>query len=88
MTEYDNTNRGVLFVNREKKSEKSPDFSGSLDVAGVQYNLAAWKKQSKKGATFLSVSVTLKPEIEQKPTQVAPPMRPVDPDPFGDEVPF
>lgn len=85
MTEYDNTNRGVLFANREKKTEKSPDFSGSLDVAGVQYNLAAWKKMSKKGTTFLSVSVSLKPEIEQRPTQVAQPMRPVDPDPFIDD---
>lgn len=86
MTEYDNTNRGVLFVNREKKNERSPDFSGSLDVAGVQYNLAAWKKQSKKGATFLSVSVTKKPEIEQP--VVVPPMQTAETDPFGDEIPF
>jgi uncharacterized protein (DUF736 family) len=92
VTEYDNTNRGVLFVNREKKTEKSPDFSGSLDVAGIQYNLAAWKKQSKKGVTFLSVTVNKKPEIEQHPTQVAKPMREKDPDPtdfeFDSEVPF
>ena len=84
--EYDNTNRGVLFVNREKKNEKSPDFSGSLDVGGVQYFLSAWKKVSKKGGSFLSVSVNKKGEIEQKPVQI----RGKDPDPFGfdDEVPF
>ena len=84
MTEYDNTNRGVLFVNREKKTEKSPDFSGSLDVAGIQYNLSAWKKQSKKGTSFLSVSVSKKQEIEQKPPQIKP-MRQADPDPFMDD---
>lgn len=88
MTEYDNTNRGVLFVNSQKKTEKSPDYSGSLDVNGIQYNIAGWKKQSKKGTTFLSLNVSLKPEIEQKPPQVVPPMRQTDPDPFGDEVPF
>jgi hypothetical protein len=85
---YDNTNRGVLFINREKKNEKSPDFSGSLDVAGIQYNLSAWKRQSKKGVTFLSVSVQKKAEIEQKPPQVVPPMQTVDDDPFGDSIPF
>ena len=85
---YDNTNRGVLFVNGQKKSEKSPDYSGSLDVNGIQNNLSGWKKQSKKGTTFLSLSIQKKQEIEQKPPQIVPPMQTADVDPFGDEIPF
>jgi len=42
MMEYDNTNRGVLFRNDKKDTEKHPDFTGSMDVGGVDHYLSAW----------------------------------------------
>ena len=57
---YDNTNRGVLFPNDKKGNEKRPDFTGDLNVGGVEYKLSAWKKASKAGNNFLSISVQLK----------------------------
>ena len=57
MPEYDNTNRGVLFKNDEKKSEKHPDYSGTINVDGVDLKLAGWIKQGKKGK-FLSLAVS------------------------------
>jgi len=57
---YDNTNRGVLFPNDKKGNEKRPDFTGDLNVGGVEYKLSAWKKASKSGNNFLSISVQLK----------------------------
>jgi uncharacterized protein (DUF736 family) len=54
---YDNTNRGVLFPNDKKGNEKRPDFTGDLNVGGVEYKLSAWKKSSKAGNNFLSISV-------------------------------
>ena len=41
---YDNTNRGALWDNREKKrpGKSDPDFSGKIDVNGVEMNLSAW----------------------------------------------
>lgn len=77
MTKYDNTNRGVLFVN-QKKSDKSPDYSGTLNVAGVEMNLAGWKKQSKKGTTFLSLNLSAKQQGGYAP----------DVSDFDDDVPF
>ncbi len=68
---YDNTNRGVLFPNDKKGNEKRPDFTGDLNVGGVEYKLSAWKKSSKAGNNFLSISVQLK-EGQQMP-QKAPP---------------
>jgi hypothetical protein len=47
--EYDNTNRGVLFRNENKKSEKHPDYAGSMDVGGVDHYISAWVKESKQG---------------------------------------
>jgi uncharacterized protein (DUF736 family) len=63
---YDNTNRGVLFPNDKKGNEKRPDMTGDLNVGGVEYRLSAWKKSSKQGNNFLSISVQLK-EGQQAP---------------------
>lgn len=36
-------NTGILFPNRDKKTEKQPDLRGRwLDADGVAYTLAAW----------------------------------------------
>jgi uncharacterized protein (DUF736 family) len=67
---YDNTNRGVLFPNDKKGNEKRPDFTGDLNVGGTEYKLSAWKKSSKAGNNFLSISVQLK-EGQQMPQKAS-----------------
>jgi uncharacterized protein (DUF736 family) len=56
MAEYDNTNRGVLFKN-EKEKDSQPDYKGTLNVEGKEYELAAWIKVSKKETKYMSLSV-------------------------------
>jgi hypothetical protein len=48
MTEFDNTDRGVLYRNENKTSENHPDYSGSVNVAGTDFWLSGWLKESKK----------------------------------------
>jgi hypothetical protein len=61
--QYDNTNRGVLFKNDPQGNPKRPQYRGSLNVGGTEYNLSAWIKESKKtGDKFLSLSVEAKQE--------------------------
>jgi hypothetical protein len=63
MTTFDNTNRGVLFSERDKKSKDDDrDYSGSINIDGTEYWLSAWIKTSKKGTKFLSLSVRAKEE--------------------------
>jgi|TARA_R110000751_G_scaffold94114_2_gene183658 uncharacterized protein (DUF736 family) len=64
MTEqYDNTNRGVLFINDYKRdNEKAPDMTGTINIDGKEKNIAAWKKVTKKGKSMLSISVSEKQE--------------------------
>ena len=66
--EYDNTNRGALFNNDRKEKETHPDFTGSIDVGGKSYWIKGWKKTSKAGNKFLSLSVDPKEE-QAKPVQ-------------------
>lgn len=50
--QYDNTNRFVIFKNDRKDKDTSPDYTGTLNVDGVEYFLDAWLKDGKKGKFF------------------------------------
>jgi hypothetical protein len=55
---FDNTNRGVLFNERDRKTEDNDrDYGGRINIEGRDYWLSAWLKTSKKGNKFLSLSV-------------------------------
>jgi len=60
MAEYDNTNSGALFKNDKKESDRHPDMRGSINFNGQDCWLSAWKKVSKNGQPYLSLSVTPK----------------------------
>ena len=85
---YDNTNRGVLFVNDKKEDgDKKPDRTGSLNVDGVEYFLDGWIKKLESGKTFMSVSVKRK---DKQPTAPAAKPKPVSNgfDDMDSDVPF
>jgi uncharacterized protein (DUF736 family) len=67
--EYDNSNRGSIFKNEKKEEEKHPDMTGSLNVDGTDYWISAWKKTSKAGTSFLSLSVRPKQETTRQSSQ-------------------
>jgi hypothetical protein len=83
MAQYDTTNKGTLGRNESKREGKSdPDYSGTLDVAGVKYYLSGWRKKgngAKGPYDFISLAC--------KPAGVAPRSAPPRDD-FGDEPPF
>ena len=96
MTEYDNTNRGALFKNDRKETDKHPDYSGSINVGGHDYWLSAWIKEGRNGK-FMSLSVKQKDarRVEESISQRAVAgIRKPDPISSGkrndmdDEVPF
>lgn len=57
MSNYDNTNSGVLFKNDKKGNEKAPDYKGKINVNGKDYDLAGWLREGKTG-NFLSVKIS------------------------------
>jgi len=90
MADYDNTNRGSIWKNDKKETEKHPDFTGSLNVEGVEYWVSAWKRKpdANEKAPALSFTVKLK---EDK--QAAKPAKPQskssgNPDDFDSDLPF
>lgn len=55
-TNHDNTNRGVLFPNKEKKKTTSADYEGNVNVEGIEKKIFAWEKTSRNGNKYISLS--------------------------------
>lgn len=66
--EYDNTNKAVFFQNKsEKKTEKSPDLVGTVNIEGVDHTVVLWKRQTKAGENYLAGGLsTLETKEETK----------------------
>jgi uncharacterized protein (DUF736 family) len=56
-----------LFPNDRKEKETHPDFRGNINVDGKEYWIKGWKKSSKSGMKFVSLSVTAKDAPKEAP---------------------
>ena len=92
MSDFENTNRGVLFKNdRKTEGDKKPEYTGSLNVDGVEFFLDAWLKVGKSGAKFMSVSVKRKdkqPESQQRKPESIPARSSGGFEDFDESIPF
>ena len=73
-------NKGSMFVNKWKKSDSHPDFKGSVHIDKdmlielvknrtselIEIKLDAWKKATKDGKPWLSLSVDTYKKQEQQ----------------------
>ena len=67
--EFDQTNRGSLFKNEKKEEAKHPDMNGTLNVNGTEYWISGWKKTSKAGTKYISLSIRPKQEQTRQVSQ-------------------
>ena len=65
---YDDSNRGALFRNERKETDKHPDYKGSINVSDHDYWISACLKESHDGEKYLSLCVQLK---DGRPAPVA-----------------
>jgi uncharacterized protein (DUF736 family) len=57
MSNYDNTNSGVLFKNDKKGNEKAPDYKGKVNIEGKEKDIAGWIREGKSGK-FISIKIS------------------------------
>lgn len=68
MSNYDNTNSGVLFVNDKKTKASQPALRGFMNIEGVDYWASAWRKlNSETGQPYISIAFQEK-EVENPET--------------------
>jgi hypothetical protein len=92
MSQYDNTNKGIISKNTRKELDTHPDIRGQINIDGVEFWLDGWLKQRTDGSgSFYSLSVKPKnaPAAPAKPAQKAAPKQ-MAADPFddSDSIPF
>lgn len=71
--------QGILYRERDKKTERAPDFTGRVVIDGKQFRLSAWQRTGKSGSPYLSVACELdrkaaasfSPSVEQHSQQKA-----------------
>lgn len=54
MTQYDNELRGSLFKNDKDGNEARPDYTGTCQIGGMEYRMAAWLKEAASGKKYMS----------------------------------
>lgn len=87
---YDNDNRGAIWKNDNKATDKHPDFKGKATIGGVDYYVSAWKRgpDDNPKAPALRFSVTAVSDVAEKGMQQARQAAQPTADDFEDDLPF
>ena len=62
MEKYEERNKGAISKNKRKAKPSHPDYTGDLNIDGVEYWISGWIQDGKNGK-FLSLS--LRPKVER-----------------------
>jgi len=57
-------NTGSLFKNDKMKNDKSPTYTGSINIDGVDYWQSAWVNETKDGKKYFSQKFNRKDEAQ------------------------
>ena len=50
--QYDNRNTVVIFKNNKREKETHPEYRGTVNVDGKEYEISLWVKEGKAGKFF------------------------------------
>ena len=65
---FDETNRGAIWKNEKKETDKHPDFTGSINVDGHDYWLNGWRRPEGAAPNAPSMKFTVRRK-DGKPQQ-------------------
>jgi uncharacterized protein (DUF736 family) len=76
-----------VFMNRDKKEDKHPDFKGQVLIDGKLKDVALWTRETRNGERFYGCKISDGKPREKKPYQPQQPAEKVDFKP-DDGIPF
>lgn len=89
---YDNTNRGSIWPNKKKEKDTHADFTGSINVDGVEYWLNGWRRKEGAKPDSPSMTFTVRPKQadhqNERPPQQGFGRAPTKRTDMDDEIPF
>ncbi len=88
MPEFDNTNRGSIWKNEKKEKATQADFTGTINVDGVEYWLNGWRRKEGAGAKSPAMTFSVRrKDGAAKPSRTAT-LPKASTDDLDDFVPF
>lgn len=82
---YDNTNRGAIWGNNQKAKDTDPDYTGSVNVEGVEYWVNGWKRGPDANPKSPAMKFSIKMKQGQPPRHEPAPQQPAG---FDDDIGF
>jgi len=86
--QYDNQNRGAIWKNENRQSDKHPHFSGSINIDGKDYWLSGWKRADDASDRAPLVSFSVRPKDDNPSQSYQQPAPQKAQDDFADDIPF
>ncbi len=62
---FDKTNTIIIFKNTKLTNPKAPQWKGTVNVNGFEYDVPLWEREDKNGNIFLSGKVEPKREVTE-----------------------
>lgn len=62
-------NSGALFRERDRKSDRAPEYTGKAMIGGKEYRVAAWIKEGRSGQKFFSLAFEEPRQQQEQPRQ-------------------
>lgn len=68
---FDNSNKGALWRNKDKRTDQHPDFTGIINVDGQDYYLSGWSRPpgANPKAPTLTLRIARKHDKQQRQQQ-------------------
>ena len=60
--DYDNTNRGSIWKNDNRETERHPHFTGVANVAGKEFYVSAWRRDKDANPKAPALTFSFKPK--------------------------
>jgi hypothetical protein len=81
---YDKTNRGAVWKNQKRTTDKHPHFTGTCDIDGEEYYINAWKNDVSGNPKRPLMSFSFQ-KVKEKQSQPAAPSQTIN---LEEDIPF
>lgn len=88
MPKYDNTNQGAIWKNKKKEKQTHPDFTGQINVNGVEYWLNGWLRGADAKQDAPAMKFTVRPKTGTMPVAKTDGKNVSSRQEMDDEIPF
>lgn len=88
MSNYDDSNKGAIWGNDKKETEKHPDFRGQANVDGTEYWVAAWKRGPNDNPKSPALRFSFTPKDDQPKQSARDQPSAYTDDDIDDRIPF